>query len=104
MISNQIDEAINKSLSQNLTPINFKLLGSSNGLVISKILGDKSMVFINAVIVNDRLGYDLNIITLDSEDKSISDRKPLLTVPLVYSGILAKHYTEKLGDIARVEI
>ena len=62
------------------------------------------MVFISAVVANERVGLELNVITLDSKWKNFPDGKPVFKVPLLYTGILAKHTTEKVADITHIEI
>lgn len=90
-----------------MTPINFKVVGASNGLILENLFPYQVMVYINAVVVQDRLAYDLNIVNLDvkrDKEGNAAKAKSVTRAPLVYSGMLGKMNVEKIADLTQVEI
>lgn len=82
----QIDDLITKSLTNNLPAQNFKLLGSSNGIILDSIFSYKTMVYINVHVVNDRLVYDLSIVSLETRTNDENQLQMVRKIPIIYSG------------------
>lgn len=57
MIIGQLDDLINKTLTESTTPLTYKLIGSSNGLIVDSLFPYQAMLYIHAVGVQDRVGF-----------------------------------------------
>jgi hypothetical protein len=51
---------------KNITPIPYKILGTSNGLYMQNLFSYKTMVYIDAIVNKDKLLYQLVIVALEN--------------------------------------